>query len=86
MSRSCPEQPPAAPAPAIKVPAPDAAVLNGAVPSVPVPPAAPLTRFDIAASRANARYTAEAWALLDPGKRTAAIYAELRRLDGGIKS
>ncbi len=46
------------------------------------PPHDPPTRFDLAAARARARYSAEEWVLLDPGKRSTAIYAELRRIDG----
>lgn len=57
------------------------------------PPAAPgthpdvlispveLSRFDIAIAIVLARYTAEQWMLLEPGKRTTSIYAELQRLD-----
>ncbi len=44
-------------------------------------PDAPLSRFDIAVARAQGRYTAEQWALLEPSTRTASIYAELRHLD-----
>jgi hypothetical protein len=44
----------------------------------------PPSRFDIAAARARARYSAEEWVLLDPGKRSTAIYAELRRIDGAF--
>ena len=48
------------------------------------PPHEPLSRFDIAAARARARYTAEEWVVLDPAKRSTAIYAELRRIDGTL--
>lgn len=43
--------------------------------------AAAPSRFDLAAERAMARHSAAEWALLEPTKRTDAIYAELRRLD-----
>jgi hypothetical protein len=39
------------------------------------------SRFDVAANIARSRYTAEQWALLEPRRRSAAIYGELRRLD-----
>lgn len=48
----------------------------------PIPPAPP-SRFEVAVARAQARYTVEQWALLEPSTRTANIYAELRRLDSG---
>ena len=41
----------------------------------------PQSRFDLAAGRAMARHTPAEWALLEPTKRTDAIYRELRRLD-----
>ena len=44
----------------------------------------PPSRFEVAAARAKARYSAEEWVLLDPGKRSTAIYAELRRIDGSF--
>ncbi len=43
--------------------------------------AAPLSRFDLAAAHAMAQYTPAEWALLEPSRRTQAIYAELRRVD-----
>ena len=55
-------------------------------PSNPAPETAldPPSRFELAAARAQALYSAEAWALLDPGTRSTAIYAELRRIDGAF--
>lgn len=44
----------------------------------------PPSRFEVAAARARARYSPEEWVLLDPGKRSTAIYAELRRIDGSF--
>ena len=44
----------------------------------------PPSRFEVAAARAKARYSAEEWVLLDPGKRSTAIYSELRRIDGSF--
>ena len=38
-------------------------------------------RFELAAQRARARFSAEEWVLLDPGRRSGAIYTELRRID-----
>ena len=43
--------------------------------------AEPPSTFDIAAARAQARFTVEQWALLEPGRRSSAIYTELRRID-----
>ena len=45
---------------------------------------APQSRFDIAAERAMARYSAAEWVLLEPVRRTGAIYEELRRLDAEL--
>lgn len=57
-------------------------------PRAPAPPPAPdpgpASRFDVAASRAMARYTPAEWALLEPSRRTQAIYAELRRVDSEV--
>jgi hypothetical protein len=50
-------------------------------PDPPAPEAAHQSRFDIAAARAMVRYTPAEWALLEPSRRTASIYTELRRLD-----
>ena len=44
----------------------------------------PPSSFDIAAARAMARHSRDQWALLEPAKRTQAIYAELRRVDAGF--
>lgn len=52
--------------------------------SPPVPRAAAEGQkgsFELAAERARARYTDQVWALLDPGQRSNAIYAELRLID-----
>ena len=58
------------------------AAQSAPLPEPVVPPSsAGLSRFDIAVARAQARYTAEQWALLEPSSRTASIYAELRHLD-----
>ncbi len=68
-----------------KPPAPsrDRRAAQAAPPPEPAapPPSAGLSRFDIAVARAQGRYTAEQWALLEPSSRTASIYAELRHLD-----
>lgn len=76
---------PAAKSPAISRTRQDMSAASAPKPSDAPPepaPAAPgLTRFDIAVARAQARYTAEQWALLEPSTRTATIYAELRHLD-----
>jgi len=46
--------------------------------------AEPPSRFDVAAARAMARHSPAEWALLEPTKRTDAIYAELRRVDAQL--
>jgi hypothetical protein len=56
---------------------------TAAQPSAIPAQAEPLTRFDLAAARARARYSAEEWVLLDPGRRSASIYDELKKLDRG---
>lgn len=53
-------------------------------PNSPPPVPEPLSRFDVAAARASARYSIEEWVLLDSARRTTAIYAELRRIDGSF--
>jgi hypothetical protein len=37
--------------------------------------------FELAAERARARFPSGVWALLEPGQRSDAIYAELRLID-----
>lgn len=62
------------------MPAPTAEPTAKAHETVPDPP----SRFEVAAARAKARYSAEEWVLLDSSKRSTAIYAELRRIDGSF--
>jgi hypothetical protein len=58
--------------------------------SPPVPQAAaegPQGEFELAVERARARFPTTVWWLLEPGRRTGAIYAELRLIDGeGVRA